>query len=345
MLGAMTTDHAGDRARTTLDLSAAFAPNSRTRPLLDGSVIAQGLRLFGTAVHPSEMFWRQLKFAEFDVSEMSCSSLMIAASRGLRDWVAIPVFTTREFFHTRPLVRVDARIETPAQLAGKRVGVPEYQQTAALWTRGILSDEFGVDPRTIEWFMERNPEQSHGGSTGFTPPPGVRLNYISRDSSIGEMLADGSLDATLLYLTDKNLVDRSRSDLAHNADVRPLFPDPPAEGRRYYAKTGIFPINHTVVIRRSLLDAHPWIALNLYKAFTTVKEQLAVAQRADLSPWLTTGLLGRDALAALDRDPLAYGIRAARPVLDTIARYLYEQGLTERRVQIEDVFAKSTLDL
>ena len=344
MLGPMTTDQAG-RTRTKLDLSAAFAPNSRTQPLLDGSVTAEGLRLFGTAVHPSEMFWRQLKFAEFDVSEMSCSSLMIAAVRGLTEWVAIPVFTTRMFFHTRPIVRVAAGIEKPADLAGKRVGVPEYQQTAAVWTRGILSDEFGVDPRSITWFMERNPEQSHGGSTGFSPPAGVKLDYISRDSSIGEMLADGSLDATIIYLTDKNLVDRSRSDLSKSAAIRSLFPDPVAEGRRYFAKTGIFPINHTVVVRRTLLEQHPWIALNLYKAFVTVKEQLAAARASDLEPWTTTGLLGNDTTAALGKDPLAYGIRAARPVLETIARYLHEQGLTEQRVRIEDVFAKSTLDL
>jgi 4,5-dihydroxyphthalate decarboxylase len=340
MLGRMTTDH----ANTTLELSAAFAPNSRTKPILDGTVTAQGLRLLGTAVHPSEMFWRQLKFAEFDVSEMSCSSLMCAAAKGPVDWVAIPVFTTRMFFHTRPIYRVGSGIEKPADLAGKRVGVPEYQQTAAVWTRGVLQDEFGVDPRSIEWFMERNPEQSHGGSTGFTPPPGVKLNYISRDSSIGEMLADGSLDATIIYLTDKNLIDRSRTELS-SAQIRPLFPDPTAEGRRYFAKTGIFPINHTLVVRKSLYEKHPWVALNLYKAFVTVKEQLAADRAADLEPWLTTGLLGDDTTAALKRDPLAYGIRAARPVLETISRYLHEQGLTDRRIQIEDIFAKSTLDL
>jgi len=345
MLGRMSIDHPSSRARTTLDLSAAFAPNSRTQPLLDGTVTAQGIRLFGTAVHPSEMFWRQLKFAEFDVSEMSTSSLFIAASKGPVDWVAIPVFTTREFFHVRPLVRVDSGIERPADLAGKRVGVPEYQQTAAVWTRGVLADEFGVDPRSIAWFMERNPEQSHGGSTGFTAPPGVNLEYISRDSSIGEMLADGSLDATILYLTDTNLVDRSRSDLSKSAAVRTLFPDPLAEGRRFFAKTGIFPINHTVVVRRALLEQHPWIALNLYKAFVTVKEQLAAARAADLQPWTATGLLGSDVSKALQADPLAYGIRAARPVLETVARYLYEQGLTPKLVRIEDVFAKSTLDL
>jgi 4,5-dihydroxyphthalate decarboxylase len=328
-----------------LELSAAFAPNSRTRPILDGTVTPEGMRLYATAVHASEMFWRQLKFAEFDVSEMSCSSLMIAASKGNTDWVGIPVFTTRRFFHTWSLVRTDSGIEKPADLAGKRVGVPEYQQTAALWTRGVLSDEYGVDPRTIEWYMERNPEQSHGGTTGFTPPPGIRLHYISRDSSMGEMVADGSLDAALLYLNDKNLVDRSRVDLAAHPMVRPLFPDPAAEARRFFRKTGIYPINHTVVVRRTLLEKHPWIALNLYKAFVTVRDQLAAARAEDLQPWLTTGLIDDAAAEALRHDPLAYGVRSSRPVLETISRYLFEQGLTPQRVRLEDVFAPSTLDL
>jgi 4,5-dihydroxyphthalate decarboxylase len=305
MLAEMISDNVFNRDRTTLDLSAAFAPNARTRPILDGTVTAEGMRLFGTAVHASEMFWRQLKFAEFDVSEMSCSSLMIASSRGITDWVGIPVFTTRRFFHTWSLVRADAGIAVPADLAGKRVGVPEYQQTAALWTRGILKDEYGVDPRTIEWFMERNPEQSHGGSTGFEPPPGIRLNYISRDSSIGQMVAEGSLDAALLYLNDRNLVDRSRTDLAAHPGVRPLFPDPVAEARRYFKKTGIFPINHTVVVRRSLLEKHPWIALNLYKAFVTVREQLAAARAEDLQPWVTTGLIDDASVTATIRSRTA----------------------------------------
>jgi 4,5-dihydroxyphthalate decarboxylase len=333
------------RHRTTLDLSAAFAPNERTRPILDGTVTAEGLRLFGTAVHPSEMFWRQLKFAEFDVSEMSCSSLMIAAARGNRDWVAIPVFTTRRFFHTGPLVRTDRGIDGPADLAGKRLGVPEYQQTAAVWTRGVLQDEFGVDPRSVRWFMERNPEQSHGGSTGFTPPPGIELTYISRETSMGEMIARGELDGALLYLNDRNLVDRSRLDLAAHPDVRPLFPDEAAEARRYYAKTKIFPINHTVVVRRSLYERYPWIALNLYKAFVVVRDRLAAARANDLEPWFTTGLVDEAARAALRVDPLAYGIRAARPVLETITRYLHEQGLTDRRIALDEVFAPSTLDL
>jgi 4,5-dihydroxyphthalate decarboxylase len=328
-----------------LELSAALSLNARTLPLLTGAVAPQGVELLATALHGSEMFWRQLKFAEFDISEMSCASLMIATSHGPTNWVAIPVFTTRIFFHTGVLVRTDANINVPADLNGKRVGVPEYQQTAANWARGILKDEFGVDPRTIEWYMERPPAQSHGGSTAFKPPPGINLKYIDPATNIGNMLAGGSLDATLLYLNTANLVDRSRLGLGSRSDIRTLFPDPKAEARRYFAKTGIYPINHTVVIRRSVLEKYPWLALNLYSAFAEVKERLARQRADDLAPWLETGIVDSGLSAGLDRDPLAYGLRATRPVLETLARYVHDQGLTNRVVGLEEIFAKSCLDL
>ena len=199
--------------RSRLALSIALSDNPNTRPLIDGEVVPEGIALTPTAVHPSEMFWRQLKFAEFDVSEMSMSSLVIATARGPTPWVALPVFTTREFFHTRILVRADAGIAAPADLMGKRVGVPEYQQTAAIWGRGALENEFGVRPRDMEFFMERG-DKSHGGATGFKPPAGVTVHQIPASTNIGEMLTRGELDATLLYLTNPNLVDRSRIDLS-----------------------------------------------------------------------------------------------------------------------------------
>jgi 4,5-dihydroxyphthalate decarboxylase len=159
------------------------------------------------------------------------------------------------------------------------------------------------------------------------------------------MLLRGELDATLLYLTNRNLVDRSRLDLSADARVRPLFGDRDAEGRRYYAKTGIYPINHTVVVRRALLERHPWIALNLFSAFAAAKERLARQADAFLAPYFRTGLLGDEATRTLGRDPMGYGVKAARPVLDTIAQYVHEQGLTERRVALDEIFAPSTMDL
>jgi 4,5-dihydroxyphthalate decarboxylase len=329
----------------SLDLSLALSDNPNTRPLLDGRVKAEGIRLTPTAVHPSEMFWRQLKFAEFDVSEMSMSSLVIATSKGPTPWVALPVFTTREFFHTRMLVRAGAGIDTPADLRGKRVGVPEFQQTAAIWGRGVLQHEFGVQTHEIEWFMERVADKSHGGATGFTAPKGVTVHQIPPHKNIGEMLVGGELDATLLYLTDRNLVDRSCLDLSNDPRVRPMFPDRAAEGRRYYTKTGIYQINHTVVVRRSLHEQHPWIALNLFKAFAAAKAEVRRHGEEFLRNYFITGLLGEDARKGLAIDPMAYGVNSTRKVLETIAQYVHEQGLTSRRVGLEELFAPSTMDL
>src|SRR5258707_12441231 len=221
-----------------LELSIALARNENTQAILDSRITPDAIKLHPTALHPSEMFWRQLKFAEFDVSEMSMSSLTIATSQGPTQWVALPVFTTREFFHLRILVRAASGIQAPADLKGKRVGVPEYQQTAAIWGRGVLQHEFGVHPRDIEFFMERTPETSHGGSTGFKPPTGVTVHSIPATTNIGEMMVKGELDATLLYLTNPNLVDRSRIDLSKDDRFRPLF-DRKTEGPRYFNKTGI----------------------------------------------------------------------------------------------------------
>ena len=328
-----------------LELSMALSDNDRTRPIINGATGIEGMLLRTTVVHPSEMFWRQLKFADFDISEMSMSSLLIAASRGDTRWAAIPVFTSRMFFHTRALVRTDRGIEKPQDLRGKRVAVPEYQQTSAIWSRGIFKDEFGVDPRDVEWFMERTPDMSHGGATGFTPPPGVRLNRIPATTNIGEMLVKGEVDATLLYLTNTNLVDRSTIDIARVPQVRPLFSDPLAEGHRYYKKTGIYPINHTLVVRRDLLEKQPWLALNLYSGFLRAKDSVTKKAREALDSWVETGAFGPDPEPAFRADPLAYGVKAARPVLETIAKYLHEQGLTDRQVKLEEVFAKSTLDV
>jgi 4,5-dihydroxyphthalate decarboxylase len=327
-----------------LELSIALSDNERTRPLLEGRVTPQGIKLVPTMVHPSEMFWRQLRFAEFDVSEMSMSSLIIATSRGDTRWVGIPVFTMRKFFHTSIVVRNDSGIATPSDLRGKRIGVPEYQQTWAIWSRGVLQHEFGVHARDIEWFMERNPDKSHGGATGFIAPEGVQVNRIPPTTNMGEMLVRGELDGAVNYLVDNNLVDRSRVDIS--SVTRHLFADPAAEGRRYFAKTGIYPINHGVVVRRSLLEKHPWIALNLYSAFVAAKEEIARYGRSYLQWYLDSGLLeDRVERTLAENDPLAYGIKASRKVLETIAQYVHEQGLCARRVALEEIFAPSTLDV
>lgn len=327
-----------------LELSIALSRNENTQAILDGRIKPDAIKLHATALHPSEMFWRQLKFAEFDVSEMSMSSLTIATSQGKTQWVGLPVFTTREFFHNRILTRVASGIQAPADLKGKRVGVPEYQQTAAIWGRGVLQHEFGVHPRDIEWFMERTPDTSHGGATGFRPPPGVTVNQIPPTTNIGEMMVKGELDATLLYLTNPNLVDRSRINLAADNRFRPLF-DRAAEAKRYFAKTGIYQINHGMVIRRSIFEKYPWAALNIYNAFVEARAEVIRARDTSLHRHFEPGLIGDDIRRVLTTDPMAYGVKGSRKVLETITQYVHEQGLASRRVGLEEIFAPSTLDL
>jgi 4,5-dihydroxyphthalate decarboxylase len=291
------------------------------------------------------MFWRQLKFEEFDVSEMSLASLAIATSQGPTPWLALPVFTMRQFFHTTILVRTGAGIETPADLRGKRVGVAEFQQTRAVWSRAALASEWGVHGRDVHWFMERTVERSHGGATGFTAPPGVRLDYVPATTDIGEMLLRGELDATLYYYDQRNLVDRALTDLRGRPEVRPLFADPAAEGRRYFAKTGLFPINHCVVVRRELAARWPWVPLNVYNLFVAAKELGTRERIGALEGHFELGLLDRALAPAVAADPYPYGLRAARNVLETLTAALHEQGLTARTVALDELFASSTLDL
>jgi 4,5-dihydroxyphthalate decarboxylase len=342
-----------------LQLSACLSRNPMTAPILAGEVKPQGVEWAVSGIHPSEMFWRQLKFGDFDVSEMSLASLSIAVSQGQQDWVAIPVFTTRRFFHTGIMVREGAGIQTPKDLVGKRVGVPEYQQTAALWTRGALQHEFGVSPQDMTWFMERPPERSHGGSTAFSPPPGVDLSYIPPSTTMGQMLARGELDAAIVYISDKNLVDRTREDADSVPLLRPLFPDPIAEGIRYYETTGLLPVNHTVVIRAALLEKHPWLALNVYSAFVAAKEAVLrpllsppsakpqpLGHGGALDPFVQVGVLPPAVAAQMTAtDPLPYGVQGQSKVFDALSAYLLEQGLVRNQFAVEQLFAESTLDL
>lgn len=327
-----------------LPISIAMASNPRTWPVFDGKIEPDGIQLIPSAVHPSELFWRQLRFGDFDVSEMSFSSLLMARAKGDDRWVGLPVFTTRKFFHAEILVRRVAGIDKPADLKGKRVGVPEYQQTAALWTRGVLAHEFGVAPGDMEFWMERTPSHSHRAAIGFTPPPGVTIRQIPAEKSIGSMMLSGELDAVIHYIVNPNLVDRSTADLWNHPDVKPLFPDPLAEGIRYYRKTGIFPINHGMVIRRELAEKHPWIVLNLYKAFARANE-MADRERVEHAEYhRAAGLLTREAADALRTPLVRHGIVANRKVLETAARYSHEQGLTPRLLALEEVFAASSME-
>ncbi len=181
-----------------LTLGFISGPNERVLPLMDGRVPVEGAELVPTMSDPSETFWRQLKFQEFEISEMSLSSYVIAKSRGM-DMIAIPVFPARRFMHTELHIHVDSGISDARDLVGKRLGVGEYQQTAALWQRGILEHDFGVSQFKVHWYLERTEELSHGGATGFAPPPGISFQRIPPDKSLASMLVNHELDAAPVH--------------------------------------------------------------------------------------------------------------------------------------------------
>ena len=330
----------------TVSLSVALASNPRTWPILEGKVKGDGIDFVPTPLHPSEIFWRQLRFAEFDVSEMSMSSLMMTIAGGDKRWLGIPVFTTRQMFHTSILVRKDRGIDRPEDLKGKRVGVPEYQQTAALWTRGVLQHEWGVRPQDLEFHMERNPDHSHAGATGFKAPAGVTIKLIPNETNIGEMMISGALDAVIFYIRGAagNLVDRSRADLANHPAIKPLFPDPHAEGVRYYKKTGIYPINHGMVIQRRVAEKNPGIVRKVLDAFQRAND-LAERQRIEAVEYhVELGTLGPDARAALATPLIRHGVAASRKVIETAAQMSHEQGLTPRLIKLDEIFAPEVMD-
>jgi len=327
-----------------LQLSLAITSNPRTWPILDGHVQPDGIELVPTILHPSEMFWRQLRFGDFDVSEMSVSSLMMARAGGDTRWVGLPVFTTRKFFHTEILVRRDAKIDKPADLKGRRVGVPEYQQTAALWTRGVLQHEFGVPATAMEFWMERVPTHSHAGAVSFKAPPGVTIHQIPAEKSIGSMMVAGELDGVIHYIRHNNLIDRSTVDLPSHPDIKTLFPDPIAEGVRFFRKSGIYPINHGMVIRRELAEKHPWAILNLFKAFEAANG-IANQQRLEHVEYhANAGLIPPEAAKALREPVIRHGIKANRHILEAAATYSVEQGLTPRLMKLDEIFAARTMD-
>lgn len=328
-----------------LRLATALSASPFNWPFFYNEVQPEGIELQISKLHPSEMFWRQLHFKEFDVSEMSLASLIMAIERGNKDWIGLPIFTSRKFFHTGILVRADKGILKPQDLKGKRVGVPEYEQTAAVWCRGVLQHEWNVYPSEVEWFMEREPGRSHGSAIGFRPPDGVKLTYIGHDENLGELLLNGQLDALLLYINEKNLVDKSKLEVTNDKRVKYLFDQPIKEGLRFFEKERIFPINHCVVVKREIVEKDPWVCLNLYSAFSIAKQITMQKMQQVIDPWIATGYLTGMEVSTDDFDVMPYGIVENRHVLDTLISYLNEQRLTKREIYIEDVFYESTLRL
>ena len=328
-----------------VDVTLAMADYDRTAGLRDGSVRPAGINLTYIASPPSETFWRMLKFDEFDAAEMSLSSFLIARGLG-RAWTAIPVFPFRAFFHTYIFVRADSKIRQPSDLAGARFGLPEYQMTAAVWVRGVLQHDFGVPPSAIRWFVERSPEMSHGGQTGFTPPAGVSIERVPEGESLLARLERGDLDAVMPspYGGMTSRLNRTYvADLGRSPHARLLFDDPMAESVRSFRAHGFSHINHTVVLQNRVLDRHPWAALNLFNAFAQAKQQCY----GRIDYLLRSSVMAAFAVLDAQRrtfgdDPFPYGLAANRKALETLAGHSLEQGLITERVNIDDLFAPTT---
>ncbi|MGH2639407.1 MAG: PhnD/SsuA/transferrin family substrate-binding protein [Rhabdochlamydiaceae bacterium] len=330
-----------------------FAANryDKITSLINREIKIQDVELDYRQFPIAEIFFRQLKNGEFDLSDMSISFYLIARSSGNFPYIAIPVFPMREFFHSRIVVNTDSGIRKPQDLEGKRVGLPEYAVTASLWTRAVLHHEFGVLPEKIEWFVERSAQDSLAAAAGWKNPAGVRINEIPKEKSMLSMLNKGELDAAFIYRQEiRSRMERSTEDMFDGSKslISRLFNDPKEETKRYYRKTGFYPINHLVILRESLARENPWLPLRLYEAFNRSK-QLCLERNKNLA-YANNSFIWLDFLQDeiddifSDGDPFPYGLKRNRDILEAITQYSFEQGLTSKRVQLEEMFHDSTLD-
>jgi 4,5-dihydroxyphthalate decarboxylase len=318
---------------SNLRLTLACGPYDRTQSLRDGTIKPEGIDLTYLTLQPAEIFWRMLQFREFDVSEMSLSNYAMLLASGETPFIAIPVFPSRVFRHGYFFVNTDKGIRTPADLKGKRGGVPEYSMTAAVYMRGLLQHEYGVKPTDVEWV------QGRADRVGHKLPSDVRLTMAPAGTELGDLLARGEID---FMMTANNPLSFRRGA----PNVRRLFPNYAEVEKDYYRRTKIYPIMHTVVIRREIYDRDPWVAMSLYKAFARAKSDAYRLVSETGSPkasfaWLQP--LIEEEQAIIGKDWYPYGIEANRPTIEALLQYSHEQGLSPRRVRLEELFAPSTM--
>jgi len=312
----------------------------RTRALADGTVQADGIDLNYISMPVEETFFRMLRYREFEAAELSLSSYSVSASKPERPFVAIPVFPSRFFRHNSIYINVDSGIREPRDLIGKRVGVPEYQMTAPVWIRGILSEHYGVPVDGVTYFSGGEEEPGRDEKIKLDLPPNIKVQPIGPTQTLTRMLAGGEIDA--LYTARM-----PSSYHTSGGKVRRLFPDFVEVEKQYFRKTGIFPIMHTIAIRRDVYEANRWIAQSLYKAFIAAQRMNyadlyeTAALKASL-PWLTAHV--EEARELMGNDYWSYGFDKNRKTLETFLRYHHEQGLSKRLLTPEELFAPETLE-
>ncbi|HEX2987821.1 MAG TPA: ABC transporter substrate-binding protein [Chloroflexota bacterium] len=321
-------------------ITLACGDYDRTRALLDGRVVPDGIDLNYLPLEPEETFWRMIRHQEFDVSEMSLAMYAIECARSTSPFVAIPVFPSRMFRHSSLYVRQDSSIERPEDLIGKRVGVPEYQITAAVWVRGILKDQYGVSPEQIEWVTGGQEHPDRKEKIPLQPPPGVHVEQAPPGRSLNDMLLDGEIAALLAARTPS--IFRTRS-----SQIRRLFRDCRQVEKEYFNQTGIFPIMHTIVVRRDVHQQYPWVASSILKAFIQAKRlcyQMISSPTSlrYLLPWMVADV--EEMVNLMGEDPWPDGLSPNQKTLQTLMGYLWDQGLTPRRLDPEELFAPNTLE-
>ncbi len=322
-----------------LNLSVAVGDCDRTRPLSDGLVQIDGVDPVFMALDPEEIFFRAFRHAEFDICELSLSSFTVKTSQDACPYVGVPAFVSRAFRHTAIYVRTD-RIKKPADLKGKKIGVPEYQLTANVWVRAILQDDHGVKPADIHWIRGGLVEAGRLEKTAITLPKGVQLEDAPAGRTLSSMLEAGEIDG---FIGPRVPTPFERG----HPQVRWLFPDPVAAAKGYFKRTGFFPIMHLVGVRRELAEQHPWLPAAVLKAFERSKaialEKLADTSSAKVTLPFVEEML-RDARAFMGQDFWSYGVEPNRKVLDYFLAQHHAQGLSSRRLAVDELFHPATYE-
>jgi 4,5-dihydroxyphthalate decarboxylase len=323
-----------------LRLSFACWNYDRMRALQDGTVQPDGIDLNFLNMPVEETFFRMLRHREFDVAEMSLSSYVVSLCSDARPFVAIPVFPSRFFRHSSIYVNTASGIREPADLIGRRVGNPEYQMTAPVWIRGILADEYGVPVDGVTYVCGGEEEPGRTEKLKLDLPPRFKVERIGPDQTLSQMLRIGEIDA--LYTARK-----PSSYEGPSGRVARLFEDFDEVERAYWRKTGIFPIMHTVVMRREVYEQNRWIAQSLLKAFResqhlTYQDLQETAALKAMLPWLHAHI--EEARREMGENYWAYGLDRNRDTIATFLRYHHEQGLSKRRLEPEELFAAETAE-
>jgi len=312
----------------------------RTRALMDGSVQPDGIDLNYLDMPVEETFFRMLRHREFDVAELSLSSYTVSLFKPERPFVAIPAFPSRFFRHSCIYVNAGAGIREAKDLIGKRVGNPEYQMTAPVWIRGILSDHYGVPVDSVTYFTGGEEEPGRSEKIKLDLPPNIRVQAIGPDQTLAQMLLDGEIDA--LYTARM-----PSSFLKGGGKVRRLFEDYEQVERNYFRETGLFPIMHTVAIRRDVYEANRWIAQSLMKALRESQQRAyedlyETAALKTMLPWLTSHV--EQVKREMGQDYWPYGFEKNEANLRTFLRYHFEQGLSKRLLEPKELFVPEAME-